>query len=77
MYELKQHKPWFDEGCLVFLDQRKQAELQWVKDPSQSNVDSTNNVRREACRHFRNKKECLKANSGVKKTDLYCSPNII
>ena len=23
--ELKQHKPWFDEECLHFLEQRKQA----------------------------------------------------
>jgi len=30
MYELKQHKPWFDEECLDFLDQRKQAKMQWV-----------------------------------------------
>jgi len=27
LYELKQHKPWFDEECLRFLDQRKQAEM--------------------------------------------------
>jgi hypothetical protein len=25
LYELKQHKPWLDEECLSFLDQRKQA----------------------------------------------------
>jgi hypothetical protein len=25
---LKQHKPWFDEGCPELLDQRKQAKLQ-------------------------------------------------
>jgi hypothetical protein len=29
------------------LDQRKQAKKQWVQDPSQSNVDNLNNVRRE------------------------------
>jgi hypothetical protein len=28
-YELKKHKPWFDEGCSKLLDQRGQAELQW------------------------------------------------
>jgi hypothetical protein len=28
--ELKQHKPWFDEECLGFLDQRKQAKMQWI-----------------------------------------------
>jgi hypothetical protein len=27
-YELKKHKPWFDEGCSILLDQRKQAKLQ-------------------------------------------------
>jgi hypothetical protein len=25
--ELKRHKPWFDEGCVGFLDQRKQAKM--------------------------------------------------
>ena len=48
LHELKQHKPWFDEECLHFLDERKQARMQWVHDPSQSNVDNLNNVRREA-----------------------------
>jgi len=36
--------------------------MQWVQDPRQRNVDNLNNVRREASRHFRNKKkEYLKA----------------
>jgi hypothetical protein len=48
LHELKQHKPWFDEECLGFLDQRKRAKMQWVQDPSQSNVDNLNNVRRDA-----------------------------
>ena len=62
LHKLKQHKPWFDEDCLGFLDHRKQAKMQWVQDPSQSNVDNLNNVRREASRHFRNKKKAyLKA----------------
>ena len=38
-HELKQHKSWLDEECLGFLDQRKQAKVQWVQDPSESNVD--------------------------------------
>jgi len=59
LHELKQHKPWFDEECLGFLDQRKQAKMQWIQDPSQSNVDNLNIVRREACRHFRKKKESI------------------
>ena len=27
--EQKHHKAWVDEKCLQFLDQRKQAEMQW------------------------------------------------
>jgi hypothetical protein len=38
-YELKKHKPWFDEGCSKVFDQRKQAKLQWLQDPSQINGD--------------------------------------
>ena len=45
LHELKQHKPWFDEERLGSLDQRKRATMQWVLDPSQSNVDNLNNVR--------------------------------
>jgi len=46
----------------LFLDQRKQNKMQWIQDPSQSNVDNLNNVRREVSRHFRNKKKAyLKA----------------
>jgi len=55
--EFKQHKTWFDEECLGFLDQRKRAKIQWIQDPSQSNVDNLNKVRREVSRHFRNKKK--------------------
>jgi len=51
MHEMKQHKPCFDEDCLGILDQRKQAKMQWIQDPSQ------NNVRWDASRHFRNKKK--------------------
>jgi hypothetical protein len=29
----------------------------WLQDPNQSNVDNLNNVRCEAIRYFRNKKE--------------------
>ena len=31
--------------------------MQWMQDPSQSNADNLNNVRRDASRHFRNKKK--------------------
>jgi len=53
---MKQHKLWLDEKCLSFLDQRKQAKMQWVQVPSQSSADIQSNVRREASRHFRNKR---------------------
>jgi hypothetical protein len=60
--EMNRHKPWFDEGWVGFLDQRKQARMQWKQDPSRSNVDNLNNVRRDANRHFRKKKKAyLKA----------------
>ena len=55
LHELKQHKPWFDEECLGFLDQIKRPKMQWLQDPSQSNIDNLNNVRPEASRHFRKK----------------------
>jgi len=76
---LKQHKPWFDE-CLGFWDQRKRAKMQWIQDPSQSNVDNLNNVRCEVSRHFRNKKKAylrakieeIETNSNIKKIrDMY------
>jgi hypothetical protein len=47
---------WFDEGCSELLDQRKQVKLQWSQDPSEIDGHNLNNVRREACRHFKNKK---------------------
>jgi len=53
LYELKKLKPWFDEERLRFSDQRKQAKMQWLQDPNQSNVDKLNSVRYEASRHFR------------------------
>jgi len=47
--------------------------MQWLQDPSQCNADSLNNVRREANRHFRNKKkEYLKA-----KTEVHVTKNKI
>jgi hypothetical protein len=55
-FELKKHKPWFDEGCSRLLDHRREAELQWLHNPSEINGDNLNNARREASRYFRNKK---------------------
>jgi hypothetical protein len=60
-YELRQHTLWFSVGCLKLLDQRKQAKLQWLQDPSEINGDNLNNVRCKGSRHLRNyKRECLK-----------------
>jgi hypothetical protein len=57
LYELQQHKPRFDEECFRFSDQRKQAKMQWIQGPNESNVDNLNYVRRETSRNFRNKKK--------------------
>jgi len=62
------------------MDQRKRAKIQWIKDPSQSNVDNLNKVRREVSRHFRNKKKAylrakieeLESNNNIQNIrDLY------
>jgi len=54
--------------------------MQWIQDPSRSNVDNLNNGRRNASRHFRNKKKAylkakieeLETNSKVNNVrDLY------
>jgi hypothetical protein len=55
LYEQKQHKPRFDEECSQVLGQRKQAKMQWLQNPNQSNVDNLNKVKHEASRQFRNK----------------------
>jgi hypothetical protein len=38
------------------VERRQQAKLQWLQDPSVVNEDNLRNVRREASRHFWNKK---------------------
>jgi hypothetical protein len=47
---LKKQYPWFDEAYSELLDQRKEAKLQWVQDPSEINGDNLNNVISEASR---------------------------
>jgi uncharacterized protein YaaR (DUF327 family) len=78
--ELKKHKPWFDEECSKLVDQKKQAKLQWLQDPCETNGDSVKIVRCVASRYFRNKnREYLKdkinelaTNSKIKNIrDLY------
>jgi hypothetical protein len=50
------------KNTLHLLDERKQAKLQWLRGPSQRNIDNLNKVRREDNRHFRKKRKAyLKA----------------
>jgi hypothetical protein len=51
-YELKKHKPWYDEGCTKLLDQRKHTKLRWLKDLSEINQDYLKNIRRETSKAF-------------------------
>jgi hypothetical protein len=39
-YETKQHKTSFDEECSKLLDKGKQAKLQWLQNPTQTNGDN-------------------------------------
>jgi hypothetical protein len=54
-YEVKQHKPQSDKEHSKLLDRRKQAELQWLQNPSQMNGDHTDKLKHEASRTFRTK----------------------
>jgi hypothetical protein len=45
IYGLKQHKTYFDEECLRFLDQRKQVKKQWLEDQNQINIVYSNNIK--------------------------------
>jgi hypothetical protein len=51
----KHNKPWFDDKCSKLIDQRRQAKLQWLQNPSQSNGDNLQNLRRETSRTFKKK----------------------
>jgi hypothetical protein len=44
LYELKQHKRWFDE-CLPSLNQRKQDKMQWLQNPNHSSVGNISNIK--------------------------------
>ena len=57
LYEMKQHKPWFDEECSRFLDQRKQAKMQWLQDPNQDHDNNLDTLRHETSRNFSEKKK--------------------
>jgi hypothetical protein len=55
-HRLKHNKPWFDDECSKLIDQRKQANLQRLQNPSKIIGDNLQNLRRETGRTFRNKK---------------------
>jgi hypothetical protein len=55
--KLKHNKPWFDDECSKLIDQQKQAKLQWLQNPNQTNGDNLQNLRCETSRIFRNKKK--------------------
>jgi hypothetical protein len=68
------------KNVYVFFDRRKQAKMQWLQDPNQSNVGNLNNVGHEASILYRNKKkeyleaeiDELETNSRIKNIiDLY------
>jgi hypothetical protein len=76
---LKHHILSFDEECSKLVDRRKQTKLQWSRDPSEANEDELSDVRREAGRHFRNKKDKIKeleSDSKNKNRDKYRGTNI-
>jgi hypothetical protein len=54
--KLKHNKPWFDHECSKLIDQRKQAKLQWLQNPNQTNRHNLQNLRHETSRIYRNKK---------------------
>jgi len=56
LYELEHHKAWFDVECSLYLDQKRQAKMQWLQDPNQRTTENIKNVRRNNSRHFRNKR---------------------
>jgi hypothetical protein len=55
-YELKQHKPYFDEGYSELLNEMKQAKLRWLQSLRQTNWDTMNTVKHKDSRYFRNEK---------------------
>jgi hypothetical protein len=59
---LKQHKLWFDKECSKLLGQQKQAKLQLLQTPSQTNGDDLNNVRHESSITYQEQKEGKKIN---------------
>jgi hypothetical protein len=45
--EFRKHKPWFDEGCRLLLECRKDAKLLGFEHPREILWDNLNNIARE------------------------------
>jgi len=54
------------EKYSTLLDQRNQAQLQYLQNPSQTNGCSTNNIRREGSRIFRKNRNIWKTKLSLK-----------
>jgi len=74
LYEMKQHKQWFDEECSRFLYRRKPAKMQWLQNPNQNHGNNLDTVRRETSRNFsvKRKKEYLKTETDDTETNSSC-----
>jgi hypothetical protein len=79
-YEFKQHKSYFDTEFSKSADQRRQANLQWLQNSSQTKGDNLNSGRCESSINFRSKKEGISASKKIEletssknknSTDLY------
>jgi hypothetical protein len=56
-YHRLKHKKWLHDECPKFLDQWKQAKLQYLQTPSQIIGGNRQNLRRETRRTFKKRKE--------------------
>jgi hypothetical protein len=52
---LKHNKLWFDDNCTKLVDQWKQAKLQLLQNPNQTNGENLKNLRSETSITFRKK----------------------
>ena len=57
-----------------FLKSEEKAKMQWIQDRSRSNVDNLNTIRRDARRHFRNKKKAY-LNVKIEELETYSKIN--
>jgi hypothetical protein len=56
MSRLKYNKPSFDDESSKLIDQRKQAKLQWLQNPSQISGDNLKNLDVKPIEHLETRK---------------------